>query len=79
MLCGGRIDFGLTGGPLPRAGDCDADGTSGNFGHDCAHHAQEDREYQERHELVENEGWGKNIAYAYQSSGASAFRHLPGV
>ena len=79
MLCGGRIDFELMDGPLPCAGDCDADGTSGNFAHDCAHHAQEDREYQERHELVEDEGWGKNIAYAYQSSGASAYRHLPGV
>ena len=44
-------------GPLPCAGDCDADGTSGNFAHDCAHHAQEDREYQERHGLVEDDGW----------------------
>ena len=55
MLCGGRIDFKLVDGFLPGAGDCDADDNSGHFAQDHACHAQEDRDHQERHGLVEDE------------------------
>ena len=76
MLCGCRIDFELMDGLLPCVGGCDADGNSGHFAQDYAHHAQEDRDHPERHGLVEDGGEGKENACAHQSSRASAHGYL---